>query len=240
MKLILHIDGGSRGNPGPAAAGVVMAEEDDRTVLEAGYYLGRTTNNQAEYQALLRGLAEAARCGASNLLVFSDSELLVRQINGDYRVRSAEILPLFQRAQTELEQFSCWTVRHVRREQNQRADELANLAMDAQCDVVEVSREPAKSAGGSARGRARSPTEGAATVIRVTCRRAAAKTACSAPCREGAAYIIGDSTSAGMCTYAASVILPAVLRALAGARTQPIECPKKGCGAVFELSVSDR
>jgi ribonuclease HI len=138
MKITIHIDGGARGNPGNAGAGVVLRAEDEKPLLEAGYYLGHQTNNVAEYTALLKGLEAAKRAGATELSIFSDSELMVRQINGEYRVRNAALKDLFDDAFARLRGFEKWAVRHVRREQNARADELANLAMDDCADVVEV------------------------------------------------------------------------------------------------------
>lgn len=136
MELTIHIDGGARGNPGPAGAGVVIRQSDGPVLLEAGYYLGSTTNNFAEYTALLRGLEAAQRFAPERIEIFSDSELLVRQINGEYRVRSGNLKDLFHKATTQLAGFKHWRIRHVRREQNARADELANLAMDAMTDVI--------------------------------------------------------------------------------------------------------
>ena len=136
MHLVIHTDGGARGNPGPAAAGVSLT--DARTgdaVYEAGYFLGQTTNNVAEYTGLIRGLEEAARLGATRVSVRSDSELMVRQINGQYRVKAPGLKPLHQDAMALLGRFGAWDVGHVRREGNQRADQLANAAMDAKTDV---------------------------------------------------------------------------------------------------------
>ena len=138
MKVTMHIDGGARGNPGNAGAGIVLRDADGGPLLEAGYYLGHQTNNVAEYTALLKGLEAAKRAGATVLSIFSDSELLVRQINGEYRVRNPALKDLFDDAFSRLRSFEKWEVRHVRREQNARADELANLAMDAGADVVEI------------------------------------------------------------------------------------------------------
>jgi ribonuclease HI len=138
MKVTIHIDGGARGNPGVAGAGIVLHCDGDQLLVEAGYYLGHQTNNVAEYTALLRALEAAKRAGATQLLIYSDSELLVRQINGEYRVRNAALKDLFDDAFGRLRGFEKWEVRHVRREQNSRADELANLAMDACADVVEI------------------------------------------------------------------------------------------------------
>lgn len=143
MALIIHVDGGSRGNPGPAGAGVVIHTEDGGRILEAGYFLGQQTNNAAEYHALIRALQRAQRCGDQPVAVRSDSELLVRQLTGQYRVRNAQLAELFEQVQLLLLKVGCWRVEHVPREQNRRADELANLAMDRRRDVIvyEVERD---------------------------------------------------------------------------------------------------
>jgi len=140
VKLTIHFDGGSRGNPGPASAGVVIVESDTQKPLhEAGYFLGEHTNNVAEYQGLLRSLRQAKALGGTALDIHSDSQLLVRQITGQYRVKSPALKPLFQEATGLLNQFDSWKIHHVPREHNQRADELANLAMDQQTDVTAAS-----------------------------------------------------------------------------------------------------
>ena len=128
--LVVHFDGGSRGNPGPAGIGVTLADEEGTPLYELGEFLGRCTNNVAEYTALLRGLHAAKTLGAAKLAVHSDSELLVRQINGIYKVKSPDLKPLFQKAVALINAIGDVTVSHVYREGNTRADELANLAMD--------------------------------------------------------------------------------------------------------------
>jgi ribonuclease HI len=140
MKLMLYVDGGSRGNPGPAGAGVVVAGEQGQRVFEAGFFLGHSTNNRAEYTALLKALEAAALKGARAVEVFSDSELLVRQVNGEYRVRNSGIVPLFNEVRRKLDRFERWKVQHIPRAQNGRADALANAAMDAREDVIECDR----------------------------------------------------------------------------------------------------
>ncbi|HUN81860.1 MAG TPA: ribonuclease HI family protein [Phycisphaerae bacterium] len=140
MKLIANIDGGSRGNPGPAGAGISVRQESGRPILEAGYFLGRMTNNMAEYTALLRALEICKSCGATSLHVYCDSELLVKQINGEYRVKNETLKDFFDQAMIALRAIGDWRIQHVRREGNERADELANLAMDAGEDVIEVDR----------------------------------------------------------------------------------------------------
>lgn len=125
----LNIDGGSRGNPGPASYAVVLTRDGGPPVEEADT-IGVTTNNVAEYTALIRGLEVAADEGVRRLKVLSDSELLVKQMNGEYRVKSADLQDLFRQAVELRKQFEEVTLAHVRREQNKRADFLCNEALD--------------------------------------------------------------------------------------------------------------
>jgi len=134
-KIIAYIDGGSRGNPGPAAAAFVLNDTSGKQLQAKGFVLGRTTNNVAEYTGLIKALEAAGQTGAEKLTVFSDSELLVRQINGQYKVKSELIRPLFQQAVNLLRQFKDWKVTHVLREKNKQADALVNQALDAGHDV---------------------------------------------------------------------------------------------------------
>ncbi len=131
-SLILQFDGGSRGNPGPAGIGVTLTDTTGTPVYELGEFLGHCTNNVAEYTALVRGLAAAKTLGAVKLLVRSDSELVVRQMNGQYKVKSPDLKPLFQKAIALVEEIGDVKVSHVYREGNTRADKLANLAMDTE------------------------------------------------------------------------------------------------------------
>lgn len=130
MKLLLMSDGASRGNPGHAGAGAVLRDETGTVVGEVCRYLGVTTNNQAEYQALLLGIAEASRLGGTTLDIALDSELLVRQLNGQYRVRAPHLLPLYESAKCQLAGFAAVRVRHIPRELNTHADLLSNRAID--------------------------------------------------------------------------------------------------------------
>lgn len=129
--LVLRTDGAARGNPGPAGIGIVLESWDGEVIGEVAEYIGHATNNVAEYSALIRGLEEAARRGAREVAVFSDSELLVRQMKGEYRIKNEGLRPLFMRA-TELARtrFGRFDITHVPREQNKRVDRLANLAID--------------------------------------------------------------------------------------------------------------
>ena len=124
-----NIDGGSRGNPGPAGYGVRI-EQADGTVVELKEYLGTSTNNVAEYSGLLAALRWAADHGASPLLIRSDSELLVKQMRGEYRVKNPGLQPLYEEARSLMRRIGHVTVEHVRREFNKDADRLANEAMD--------------------------------------------------------------------------------------------------------------
>jgi ribonuclease HI len=126
---VLRTDGGSRGNPGPAGAGFVI-ERDGEIICRGGRFLGSQTNNVAEYEAMIWGLENVSALGFSEVTVYADSELLVKQINGQYRVKNEGLKPLFLRALQLLRSFRTQRVVHVRREQNAEADAMANEAMD--------------------------------------------------------------------------------------------------------------
>ena len=130
MRVVVHVDGGARGNPGPAAVAAVAASAEGETLAERKAYIGEATNNVAEYRALLLGLELARELGAEEVEVVNDSELVARQIGGEYKVKHAGLKPLFTEAMKELRGFHKWAVRHVGREQNARADELVNEALD--------------------------------------------------------------------------------------------------------------
>jgi ribonuclease HI len=125
-----HVDGAARGNPGPAGIGVLIEGPDGAVLKEVAEPLGRTTNNVAEYTAMIRALEEARALGCTDIRVFTDSELMAHQINGKYAVKAAHLAPLYLRVRTLLAQFDRATVAHVRREQNRRADALSNLGAD--------------------------------------------------------------------------------------------------------------
>jgi probable phosphoglycerate mutase len=125
-----HIDGGARGNPGPAGYGVVIHDASGRKIAELSEYLGHQTNNYAEYQGLLAALRYALANGISSLRVISDSELMVRQMKGIYKVRHPELRKLYDEAQQLVRQLDHFEIRHALREHNRDADRLANEAMD--------------------------------------------------------------------------------------------------------------
>ncbi len=133
-KIIAHIDGGSRGNPGPAAAAYVLTDPTGRQLEAKAFFLGEATNNFAEYMAIHKALEAAKSLGARQITVYSDSELLVRQLNGQYKVKSEQIRPLFAKAIEVLTGFESWQVLHIFREDNKQADMLANRALDIEGD----------------------------------------------------------------------------------------------------------
>jgi ribonuclease HI len=129
-KLVIHVDGGARGNPGPAAAAAVLSTPDGEVVDEAAELLGEQTNNVAEYRGLLLALRRARDLGASEVDVINDSELVARQVNGEYKVKNAALKPLHAEALRAFEGFDRWSIRSVPRAQNAAADALVNQALD--------------------------------------------------------------------------------------------------------------
>jgi ribonuclease HI len=132
MKLVVHVDGGARGNPGPAAVGVVVSTPDGEVLDEIGEVIGVATNNVAEYRGLLLGLERVRALGATEVEVVNDSELVARQVKGDYKVKHAGLKPLHQQALAALHGFDRWSIRSVPREGNARADALVNAALDGE------------------------------------------------------------------------------------------------------------
>src|SRR5438270_14077220 len=130
MKLIVHVDGGARGNPGPAAAAAVIARPDGELVEESTRVLGSVTNNVAEYRALLLGLERARELGATEVEVVGDSELIAKQVQGVYKVKHQAMRPLHAEAMNALRGFDRWSIRTVPRAQNAHADALVNAALD--------------------------------------------------------------------------------------------------------------
>jgi ribonuclease HI len=129
-KVIVHVDGGARGNPGPAAAASVVSTPAGEVLDEASELLGTVTNNVAEYRALLLGLARARALGAEEVEVVNDSELIAKQVQGKYKVKHEAMKPLYRQAMTALKEFGAWSIRSVPRAQNADADALVNQALD--------------------------------------------------------------------------------------------------------------
>jgi ribonuclease HI len=130
LKLVVNVDGGARGNPGPAAIGAVVQDADGEVLEERGERIGKATNNVAEYRALLLGIERATELGANELELVGDSELIVRQVKGEYKVKDATLRELHAEVKRALRPFEHWSIRHVRREQNTEADHLVNAALD--------------------------------------------------------------------------------------------------------------
>jgi ribonuclease HI len=131
LRLTVHVDGGARGNPGPAAIAAVVYDQEGEILHESGLPIGPATNNVAEYRALLLGIERARELGATELELVGDSELVVKQVRGEYRVKDPGLKPLHAEVQAALEPLASWSIRHVRREQNAEADRLVNEALDS-------------------------------------------------------------------------------------------------------------
>lgn len=131
MKLVIHVDGGARGNPGPAAIAAVLSTPEGEVVADAKEAIGVATNNVAEYRALLLGLERARELGATEVEVVNDSELVQKQVNGEYKVKHPDMKPLHAQAIESFRTFDRWIIRSVPRAQNKDADALVNQALDA-------------------------------------------------------------------------------------------------------------
>jgi ribonuclease HI len=131
-RLVVNVDGGARGNPGPAAIGVVVSTPDGEVLEEHAERIGSATNNVAEYRALMLGLERALALGAREVELIGDSELVVRQVQGEYKVRDEVLWRLHKHVIRALAEFDSWSIRHVRREENEAADHLVNEVLDAE------------------------------------------------------------------------------------------------------------
>ncbi len=141
MKAILHTDGGARGNPGPAGIGVVLHDRDGNVLGEIARGIGETTNNVAEYTALVEGLELALDKGVTELEIFVDSELVAAQVKGEWKIKNDRLRALAVRARSLIDRFDRATISHVRRDRNADADKLANQGMDAAALDLELDRE---------------------------------------------------------------------------------------------------
>jgi formyltetrahydrofolate-dependent phosphoribosylglycinamide formyltransferase len=144
QSITIYTDGGSRGNPGPAAAGFLLEGENKKTLQAKGLFLGQATNNFAEYTAVIKALEAAAELGAEKVTLYSDSQLLVRQINGQYKLKSENLKPLFAQAMEILSTIPAWKIIHIPREKNTKADKLVNDALDIGADVIEIQQKKTK------------------------------------------------------------------------------------------------
>jgi len=141
-KITLEFDGGSRGNPGPAGIGVVLRAGDGTPLVTLGRFIGRATNNVAEYKALVAALSEAKKLGAKSVTIRGDSELIIKQMLGEYRVKHPDLKPLYEEARHLLHQFDHAKIEHNLRHKNELADKLANLAMDCKGEVQDAEESP--------------------------------------------------------------------------------------------------
>lgn len=264
MALHVYIDGGSRGNPGPAAAGVAIFNDAGEPLFEAGYFLGAQTNNYAEYLGLIRALEQIHRMPPDTVRIYADSELLVRQITGDFAVKSANLAPLHEQAQRLLLRVHQWSIHHVRRAKNHRADELVNRALDERADIVATGSPPGTPAstrtsaadGGKPTTRTPpAPSEsspsagpvhpleaGRPRAIRVVLARPPAPGGCPVG-GPPPLMVIEDRVPQGLCLYAAHGILPTLLAIQHTAEgeaqavpTLTVRCPREGCGARMEIA----
>ena len=131
MKLTIFTDGGSRGNPGPSATGIVIKDEKEKVLAAYGEYLGKQTNNFAEYSAVISALKRAHKLGGTEIAFFADSKLAIEQLKGNWKVKHPAIQKLFVQAYNEVQKFKKVTFKHVRRELNKEADAEVNKVLDA-------------------------------------------------------------------------------------------------------------
>jgi ribonuclease HI len=139
--ITVQFDGGSRGNPGPAGIGVVLRAADGTPLITLGRFIGRATNNVAEYKALITALQKARELGARRIKILGDSELIVKQMRGEYRVKNPDLRVLYDEAQHLFRAFDAASIDHNYRADNSLADKLANLSMDRKADVTDASGE---------------------------------------------------------------------------------------------------
>lgn len=142
-EIVAYIDGASRGNPGPASAGFILTDSAGNQMQAKAFFLGQATNNVAEYTAIVKALEATKQLGAKQIIVYSDSELLVKQLNGEYKLKSEQIRPLFRQAIDLLDELENWKVQHIMREKNKEADKLANRALDLERDIEAKQQSPA-------------------------------------------------------------------------------------------------
>ena len=140
--LTLEFDGGSRGNPGPAGIGVVVRSADGTPIVTLGRFIGKATNNVAEYRALITVMEEAKKLGATKIKIRGDSELVVRQMTGVYKVKHPDLIPLYRQARALYDSFEEASIEHNYRNKNELADELGNRAMDRRADVTDAASDP--------------------------------------------------------------------------------------------------
>jgi uncharacterized repeat protein (TIGR04076 family) len=235
MPWKAFIDGGSRGNPGPAGAGIQISDHTGKVVFAGGFFLGNTTNNQAEYQSLLKVLDLFEKAGAQDIAVFTDSELMVRQINNQYAVKSKPLKNLYNQAQQKLEAFDQWEVQYIPRSQNRQADKLVNRTLNAGREVIVTD---ILGLVGRKIDRPKSVSPTGPAIVEVFVLKSPAKQSCPANMKRGQLFIFDKMAPAGFCTHACAAVVEVVL-ALQEEKTtdssMTVRCPKDDCGAVFEI-----
>jgi ribonuclease HI len=262
MSWLVHVDGGARGNPGPAGAGIVIARPDGTPALEAGFFLGTQTNNAAEYMGLILALRNLP-AEAEDISVIADSELMVKQITGEYRVKSPTLQPLYEQVQMLLVRVPRWKIQHVKRDQNTRADDLANKAMDKRSNVLvtgELRGEGTAASGhqtqviGSqdeqpAQATSSPPASNSiptdANQIRIVTVKLIEHPNVEV-CPTGgcnAQYQIGSTVPEGLCVHAAHALLTTVIAIqnteagdFAAVPPMTVRCSQRECRALFQVS----
>ncbi len=240
----LYVDGGARGNPGPAACGYILKEPEGKIIESEGIFLGETTNNIAEYTGLLKGLQCARKHNIKALHIFSDSELMVKQIIGEYKVKSSNLQPLYHQIQRLLLSFDRWQIRHIPRELNKEADALVNRVLDnkarAETEEHAQSSESVLSLQSQSAEINENKSEHLSSKILVEVIKAPSQGICQADIKEGMCFVFSSVIPAGLCVHAAQSILPTVLamqRDLShDSPAIQIRCSNTQCGAIFKLT----
>ncbi len=244
----LYVDGGARGNPGPAACAFVIKGSERGVIQAQGFYLGRTTNNVAEYTGLIRGLQAVQALGLKEIQIYSDSELMVKQLIGEYRVRNSDLQGLYEQVQRLLLAFDRWQIKHVRREFNSEADRLVNETLDKGGNGAR-SPEPSNSqtlfdqAQTKVQAEPAVPSEPAEGQVKVMVEIVVgpAESKCPACMQKGQCFVFTDFVPAGVCIHAAQSLLPTVIAMQRDAsfrgRSMMVKCSHPGCGASFKLSL---
>ncbi len=226
-ELELYIDGGSRGNPGPAACAYILRTPDGKIIKSEGIYLGESTNNIAEYSGLLRGLESARDLNVRELNIFSDSELLVKQLIGEYRIRNIELQRLLEQIQRLLLLFDRWQIRHISREKNKEADRLVNVTLNRE------QTKPPKTSLETEETRNK-VTEEVRVLVEVV--KPPNQAVCQANLQKGMCFVFTKLTPPGFCTYALQSILPEIFKLQQSNTDQvKVKCWKPGCNAEFRL-----
>jgi len=244
-QIALYVNGGSRGNPGPAAGAYIVNDPSGKTVQSEGFFLGQTTTIIAEYTALFLGLQAVEELGIREFSIFSDSESMVKQIIGEYRVQGKELLEIFEKVQYKLLGFDRWQIKHIRREFNAAAEQLRNEAIDRESDaaVKTADNEILPERSNAATSQISEPTGETPAPIKILVEvlTESDEHACPSPMRKGQCFVFTGCVPAGLCTHAAITLLPTVIALqrdpASKSGTFMVKCCNPGCGAGFKVSV---